>query len=288
MSQSKIKYDIITPTFGNEEFTCKLLESIVAAKTRDYRFIWVDNASTKASTDKVQKTLDKLSIPHVRLDLPENLGFVKATNAGLAVSTAPFVVFQNNDTLAERDWLDKMADVFHREKAAGIVGPTCIVGLGKQNRELLAKRSPETLQRPYTEMSGMVAFFCAMIKRETIEQVGYLSEEYGLGFGDDDDYCARARSQGFRVYIRGDVTITHYHRTTFKKAIKNYEELRAKNIAHFIDKWGGLTPKITVRPRKDHRSWIVKNRDGVTKVLYDEIQLAAYLGRGFVITDQMS
>ena len=54
--------DIIIPTFGQEDFTVKCLESIRKhTKSSDYRIIWVDNGSSRSSRFTVLSEIEKQS-----------------------------------------------------------------------------------------------------------------------------------------------------------------------------------------------------------------------------------
>jgi GT2 family glycosyltransferase len=71
----------------------------------------------------------------------------------------------------------------------------------------------------------MLVFYCAMIRRDVIEKVGLLGEQFGMGLGDDDDYCHRAQDAGFDLCYLGDLVIFHYHKMTFR-SIYSERELR--------------------------------------------------------------
>lgn len=225
-----MKYDIIIPQYNNSAFTVNLLKSIKDC-TSDYRIIYIDNGSEQ---DEYKATLKELERhPHVAIRNDENLGFVKGTNQGIATSTAPYVVLQNNDTIVEPMWLSKMSECFG-DPRVGLVGPTALIAESWQNR---ANLPPEFFTTPMRNVDGMLAFFSVIIKRAVIEKIGYLSEEFGLGFGDDDDYCERAKNAGFKLILRTDVQITHYHRTTFKKYIPGWQAEQQKNIQIFNKKY---------------------------------------------------
>lgn len=82
----------------------------------------------------------------------------------------------------------------------------------------------------------MLAFFCAYIRRRVIQDIGYLSEAYGVGFGDDDDYCFRARRAGYRLGLATNVIVEHAHRTTFKTLFPEYKQLQERNMAIFKER----------------------------------------------------
>lgn len=225
--------DILILQYNNADYTVKCLESI-KKYTKNYRVIILDNGSEISEYEKIKPTLD--TMPHILMRTDDNIGFIKGQNMCIARSTAPYVVIQNNDTEVEEGWLDKMLEVFIEYPDAGLVGPTTVIAESWQNREHIEQQWGEIPR--VRQIGSMLAFFCTVIKREVIQKVGYLSEEYGMGYGDDDDYCERAKLAGFNLYLRGDVTVPHYHRTTFKKYVKGFEEEKAKNQAYFNKKWG--------------------------------------------------
>lgn len=228
--------DIIIPQWNNADYTVNLLESIRDC-TDNYRIILIDNGSEPDEWRKTEKELENHRNFVIRN--PENLGFIKGTNQGIASSTSDIIVLQNNDTIVEPGWLDNMIAAFDWDSAYGLVGPTATMADSWQNRKNLPDHF---FNGPVREVGGMLAFFCVAIKREVIQKVGYLSEEYGLGFGDDDDYCERAKAAGYKLALRTDTTITHYHRTTFKKYVPNWESEQKKNLRKFKAKWTDPLP----------------------------------------------
>ncbi len=242
-----VLFDIIIPTFNQSTYTIKCFESIMKySRNHDYRIIWIDNESDTMEYISVHDFLNKnieLKAKVIDYRNQENLGFVKGTNMGIAISTAPYVVFMNNDTEAVEGWLDKLLNVFQREPDAGVVGPLCSIGASWQNIDNI--RNHIDISVPcdkYLETKHMVAFFCAMIKREVIKKVGYLSEDFGIGLGDDDWYCEQVRRSGFRIFVTLNCVIPHYHRTTFKSLYKEEEikDMQEKAIALFYSKKEGL------------------------------------------------
>src|SRR6266516_826391 len=71
-----------------------------------YRLFWIDNGSPvpspKLETELAQHA-DKVVIRN-----PENVGFTKAVNQGLALSDAPVVILMNNDAEAVLGWVEKL------------------------------------------------------------------------------------------------------------------------------------------------------------------------------------
>ena len=120
-----MKTSIIIPTYNNEEYTIRCMESI-SLHTKDYIILWVDDASSKESVEAVQRYLDEKSIPYELIIKDENSGFAKSVNLGLARALeleSEYIVIQNNDTEVYENWLDRMIDVVNRDPRIGAVGP---------------------------------------------------------------------------------------------------------------------------------------------------------------------
>lgn len=217
-----LKYDIITPSWNQSELTVKCLNSI-KEHSNNYRVIFIDNCSHKKEFEIVYNVLKTL--PHKLIRNSKNTGFVQATNQGLQYSTAPYVVLMNNDTEAVHNWLEKLNEAFIKYPEVGLSGPLTTARNSWQGK--WPKRHGILL----LPNSSMLAFFCTMIKREVIEKIGYLDQVFGIGFGDDDDYCYRAKKEGFRLALIQDLVIPHHHRSTFKKLYSTQEISRMQQKA---------------------------------------------------------
>lgn len=197
--------DIIIPTHNNTDYTRQCLMAI-RNHTSHYRIIWVDNGSTSKSVALVEEEL--ATMPHIALKHPMRLGFVKATNMGIAASSSEAVILLNNDTKVSAGWLDALLEPFDHDPTIGITGPVTDARGSWQGHVARGEG--------YRLVQGMVAFFCVAILHEVIEQVGYLSEEFAEGFADDNDYCVRARKAGWHIALAQNSFVRHAHRTTFR------------------------------------------------------------------------
>ena len=86
----------------------------------------------------------------------------------------------------------------------------------------------------------MLAFFCAALRRQTWEAVGPLDERFGAGMFEDDDWCRRARAQGWEIRCARDAYVHHWQKATFRKlGEKAYRALYEENRRKYEEKWGG-------------------------------------------------
>jgi O-antigen biosynthesis protein len=142
------------------------------------------------------------------------IGYTKACNAGIALSTAPYVVLLNSDATPKTEgWLEKMAACFDAGIAA--VGP--ITDNPKQGQGRPDAYPPNTgfIQlEPTSTDAGWgwnvhLSFFCVMICREALVDVGYLDERFSPGGGEDDDWLYRAYLKGWGYGVQTDVLVSH-------------------------------------------------------------------------------
>lgn len=238
--------DVIVPQFNQSAYTEALIASIASSGDKP-RVILVDNGSAAEEKERAIKALQQSGLDHLVIANESNEGFVRAVNAGLKLTTAAFITIQNNDTVVYEDCYSRMAAVLARDHGIGIVGPLSDGCCSAQQPSVMARRHPALWSpavvagfdgastRKKAEIARKtfdgqllrletLSFFCAMLSRKTLETVGFLDEQYGVGFADDDDYCLRARRLHFGLAVALDVYVHHAHRTTFK-AIYTREEI---------------------------------------------------------------
>ena len=231
-------FDIIIPNYSaTPELVAKAeacIHSIIQHSEKyDYRIIWIDNGSPMQEDSLKLIELLKQSNRHLVIRNRINQGFIRATNTGLQMSTAPYVVLMNNDTEATPQWLGMLrAPMEMGDKRIGLVGPRttsdkCWQGRWKETRGV-----------HILPQGHMLAFFCVMIKRTVIEQVGPLDESFGVGLGDDDWYCRQAQKAGWQLALMQELVIPHHHRSTFH-TMWTPEEVKGMQktaLQHFHDK----------------------------------------------------
>jgi GT2 family glycosyltransferase len=258
-----IDTDIIIPTYNNSTYTAQCLASIYQ-NSQNFRIIWIDNGSEIEEQEKVLNMLR--GVPSHIIKNKENLGFIKAVNQGMNIASSKYVVILNNDTLVTKDWLIKLRKHFIEDPLTGLVGPLTSTdgswqGVNRLRSDLRFKDefsnipqydNDKTTPNKYSQLleslfmgehimiKGMIAFFCVMTKKEIINEIGFLSEEYGTGFCDDDDYCYRIKQNGYRIYIAKDTFVYHFHRSTFSMIYSDEEinQMIKENKTKFKRKWG--------------------------------------------------
>lgn len=211
----RLLYDIIIPNYITENSRQVVLNCLTSIRlySSHYRLILVDNASP----DFPAMQAELIQHPHILIQNPANVGFVKAVNQGMRASSAPHVVLLNNDTEVVPGWLERLRASL--TGSIGLAGPRS--NLNGTLSATMPQQSPTVLSKP-----AMLVFFCVMIRRDVIDKIGFLNEQFGVGLGDDDDYCQRAQAAGYDLCYVGDLVIFHYHKMTFRSLYSD-QELRS-------------------------------------------------------------
>jgi GT2 family glycosyltransferase len=234
------KTSIIIPTYNGQELLRDCLYSIrESTKGIPYELIVVDNGSTDGTLDLCMR--ERVTF----VSLPRNMGFPEACNVGLRVASGEALLLLNNDVLATPHWLEHMLLCLDSSSDVGIVGPVSNYASGKQqlkepytDLEDMSKRFSHSDPSKWLEVRRIVGL-CFLFKREVMEKVGLLDEQFSPGHFEDDDYCMRARQAGYRLMIAGDTFLFHHGSQSFsREGNEAHQALIARNKQKFIEKWG--------------------------------------------------
>jgi len=160
---------------------------------------------------------------------PDNKGFVKGNNQGFDLAGRRDVLLLNNDTEVAKGWLTPLMLGLEKYPDAGMVMSTQIHRGSKEYEEfdkdiekIIEWASGKTndaniFGHTYHKMIGGNWFpLCVtLIKRELIDAIGYLDEEFKLGGHEDVDWSWRTLDAGFNLYLCGTSYIFHYYGMSF-------------------------------------------------------------------------
>ena len=258
---------IIVPVHNQSSKTVRCFASIRANTKTPHEIIWVDNGSTPQHFSVIKRQAIKPRMHTKLVKFKNNTGFVKATNIGIreVERSSKYIILLNNDTEVTMGWEQQLIRPLRDNPDAGAVGPVTQSKLSWQEASYLnakwnlslpafPKRGMlsdkinaygEILKNKYENQYQIVkddklslSFFCVALRKKTFEKFGLLDESFGIGFGDDDEYCHRLRMNGLDLFISLGTFVYHWHRTTFNALNlpvdslqrRNTKLLRAKNI----------------------------------------------------------
>lgn len=212
----------------------------------DVEVIVFDNGST----DETAKRLQGMEwVRTIRSEV--NLGFAGGNNAAIrAARPESDVVLLNNDVaIHQPGWLSLLSDAAHSSDDIGIVGCRLVLPDGRLLHagtyilpdtmwgQQIGSLEKDVNQYPALRNVQGVVFACAYIRRETLDRIGLLSEEY-FAYFEDTDYCLRAREAGLRTVCCGEVTLMHDEHGSTRGSPAVFEAIFCKSRKVFSRRWG--------------------------------------------------
>lgn len=236
---SDIRCDIILPVCDQFQFTKNCIESIIAKTRTPYRIIVINNGKNEETKSYLAEAKKKLGDKIVIVQNQTNIGWVKALNQGIAMSSSPYLVFQNDDTVVTENWLGKMIKILEENENIGIVNPSWELRPNYMSIDDYGKLVEKKNRGKFIE-TDWARGFSVVVKRKVIERIGNIDEVYGLAYFDDWDFSVRAINAGFLVVLALDTYVYHHRNVTFFEVLKGpkWNELFEKNRIIYYAKWG--------------------------------------------------
>ena len=171
----------------------------------------------------------------------ENLGFVKNCNKGVELSQGEIIVLLNSDTKVPSSFCEKIIECFDKNPNVGIASPIgsytgsyFIPLLENMTLEEMNKRLKKSHICSYPIIPKAEGF-CFCIRREVINNIKYLDEIFGKGYGEECDYSCRARQNGYEIVLIDNLYVYHKRHASFGE--KNREKLFSHNKLILESRW---------------------------------------------------
>ncbi len=287
VSRRRRSVDIVVPVYGGAALTLACLDSVLADLPPSCRLIVVDDASPDPA---LRSALDALAARRkiVLHRNRHNLGFPASANVGLTAAAGHDVVLLNSDTLVAPGWLRDLRDVAYSAANIGTVTPlsndATILSYpgpaGRNDRPDMAQtRQLAALARRVNHGSvvdiPVGVGFCLYIRRDCLDAVGLLrADVFAQGYGEENDFCLRARHLGWRHVAAPGVFVAHVGGHSFGAAARH---LQARNAAlltrlhpgydALIAAFAAADPLAPVRRKLDLARWRAARHRGTETVL---------------------
>ena len=263
--------DVIIPVYKGREETLACIDSVLATLGDRGRAIVIDDATEDAA---LAAALDDLAATG-RITLmrnEKNLGFVRSVNRGLALDSGNDIVLLNSDTLVFEDWLQRLSAAAYSASHVGTVTPLSNDGsiasypniagsaIDPSGGAALHKLAAWTHPGVSIEVPVGVGF-CLYLRYDCLKEIGELDASvFGSGYGEEADFCMRARARGWSHRIAADVFVYHAGSRSFgtrRKALLDRSQrlvnLRYPGYDRFIHEFLEKDPLSPMRRRLDER-----------------------------------
>lgn len=248
-NKQTVPVSVIIVNYKTKELTYKALMSLYGSSVLPREIIVVDNHSEDGLIEAVKKDFPEVIVVVNK----ENLGFAKANNRAIReYSTQPYIWLLNSDTETGEKSLEELYTYMSEHQEVGALSPQLIYPTGewqsvggyfptisnvftylipitiflpKKNRQRLKTIAlfPQPLLKDGIELDYVTGAAC-MLRKEALEEVGLLAEDYFMYF-EETDLCFRLKSAGWQVRAINTDPVLHIYGGSFKT---KYDEKRLR------------------------------------------------------------
>lgn len=204
-------------------------------KYPNFELILIDNDSPDGSAEMVKEEFPKEKYPWLKLIEAPNNGLAASSNIGLKHATGDYILYMGSDAFPEKGTIEGMVDYMEEHENVGI--STCKLVQRDFKLDMDAHRgfptpwvaithflwldrmfpksklfngyfkSWENMEAPH-EIDLCISHFM-LIKKEVFDDIGKWDEDFFL-YGEDVDFCWRAKSKGWKIMYLPMWTAVHY------------------------------------------------------------------------------
>lgn len=250
-----LKFSIIIANFNGEKYLIDCLSSVFKTDYSNFEIIIIEDCSTDGSLKILRKFLSSQKFHLIQNDY--NIGLVASRNRAVQETKGEILVFLDNDTRVDKNWLKGFNKTFSSDKTIGAAQGK-IFDFKKQKiiQEIGMKLIPYTgfgtpLGRgeedhgQFETEEEIIALGAALaVKKEIVEKISGFDQKL-FHYTDDLDFSWRVWLLGYRVVLAPDAKVYHYtkeHNSNYKlyfhlcknsirMIIKNYD---AFNIVKYL------------------------------------------------------
>ena len=221
---------VIIVNYNGQSYLEQCISSVLSSKYHSFEVILFDNGSTDRSLTLIEAKFGK----DKRLKIirsKKNLGFGPGNNEGFKHAEGRYIVFLNNDTIVDPDWLVTLVDAMEKDSTIGLAqsiiyeidgkkiqrhGAGWIVDSYLIFREELGTNKdtgtfPDVFETSFVQGAAM------LIRRELVEAMGLFDPKFPF-FYDDLLLSFKTWLAGKRVVVVSKSKVCHKGGATFRRS----------------------------------------------------------------------
>ncbi len=203
---NKPNISIIILNWNGQKWLKACFASIYKQTKKNFEIILADNHSTDNSIEYTKENWPKIKI----IKFSKNLGFAKGNNLAAKKARGEFLLFLNNDTKIEKNFLEKLLLAFSKNKADILVPQA----FGYQKERVFPQNKPylglDHYSYPIFASCPFYADGSALfIRKALFDKLGGFDENYFM-FQEDVDLSWRARLLGAKIKPAPQARVYHY------------------------------------------------------------------------------
>lgn len=237
---------IVIPIYNQFDYTYHCLESILRHSGNiSYEILLADDCSTDL-TGEIEKVVTGIRVIRNRT----NLRFLLNCNNAAAQAKGKYILFLNNDTQVQADWLRPLAELMEADPSIGLTGSKLVYSDGHLQEaggifwndasawNYGHMQNPEDPEYNYVKEADYISGASIMVRRSLWEEIGGFDERFAPAYYEDSDLAFEVRKRGYRVVYQPLSVVVHFegvsNGTDLTSGQKAYQ---AVNQQKFYEKW---------------------------------------------------
>ncbi len=246
--------DVIVPVYKGLADTQLCVNAVLQSSCQTpWRLVIINDASPEPAVTAWLREVAPTDPRILLLENEDNLGFVGTVNRGMAVSGDNDVLLLNSDAEVANDWLDRIRASAYSDRKVASVTPfsnnatICSYPKFCQDNGLASGWTTAELDQLMASTNPGEAVdvptgvgFCMYIRRDALAAVGLFDvENFGKGYGEENDFCIRAEHAGWRNLHLLDTFVHHSGGVSFGDAKSPRERAAMLTLRRLHPKYEG-------------------------------------------------
>ncbi|HCT64580.1 MAG TPA: glycosyl transferase family 2 [Lachnospiraceae bacterium] len=252
LKYSKPEVSIVIPVYNQFEYTYNCLKSIQKNSGKvNYEIIIANDCSTDLTTE-IEKVVKNITV----VKNEENLRFLKNCNNAAKFAKGKYILFLNNDTQVQANWLEPLIELIERDENIGMVGSKLVYPNGKLQeaggifwRDASAWNyghlsEPNDPEYNYVKEVDYISGAAIMIKSFLWNEIGGFDEIFVPAYYEDSDLAFEVRKRGYKVMYQPLSVVVHFE--GISNGIDVNEGQKAYQVTNqkkFYEKWKDILEK---------------------------------------------
>ena len=243
---------IVIPVYNQFEFTYNCIKSIVENSGNiSYEIIIANDCSTDLTT-RMEELISGITV----IANEKNLRFLLNCNHAAQYAKGKYILFLNNDTQVQKNWLAPLVELIERDEKIGMVGSKLVYPDGRLQEAggILWKdgsawnyghlSDPNDPEYNYVKEVDYISGAAIMIRSVLWKEIGGFDERFVPAYYEDTDLAFEVRKHGYKVMYQPLSVVVHFegvsNGTDTSVGQKKYQIVNAKK---FYDKWKDVLEK---------------------------------------------
>lgn len=237
---------IVIPVYNQFNYTYHCLEAILRSSGDCSYEVIIGNDCSKDLTKRINQIVSGIQV----INNEKNLRFLLNCNNAAEFARGKYILFLNNDTQVQQDWLRPLISLMKQDETIGMVGSKLVYADGylQEAGGILWKdasawnygnrQNPQDSEFNYVREVDYISGAAIMIRKKLWEEIGGFDTRYVPAYCEDSDLAFEVRKHGYKVVYQPQSVVVHFegisNGTDLNAGQKKYQ---VDNQAKFHEKW---------------------------------------------------